>query len=317
MKRYAITWGELTAIEPTLDEIAYHAGDALGRLQRADERRADGPHRADSRRRRDRRPTTRTIAAGMRAFLLFRRRRARRFAGDADLRGLRGGAAEFAFMIATPTAQGKGLGTRFAHDGPRVRRFTSSRSRASTRRSSRTTRRRGACSRSSATSSTTAPPRASTPTSPATSRSCSIARAFERTHAAVLAEIRIASAIAPWPLRRRCSPGSSPLCTSTSSCSRCSCGPRRSARRRSSARSTSMQQTKVLAANQGLYNGFLAAGLVWSFFATNRATTIRLFFLGCVVVAGLYGATDRVAQRSCSCKHCPRLPPSPVTLLGR
>jgi putative membrane protein len=50
-----------------------------------------------------------------------------------------------------------------------------------------------------------------------------------------------------------------------------------------------MQQTKVLAANQGLYNGFLAAGLVWSYFAAN-GFEIRVFFLGCVVVAGLYGA---------------------------
>ena len=50
-----------------------------------------------------------------------------------------------------------------------------------------------------------------------------------------------------------------------------------------------MEQTKVLAANQGLYNGFLAAGLVWSYFAAN-GLEIRVFFLGCVVVAGLYGA---------------------------
>ena len=50
-----------------------------------------------------------------------------------------------------------------------------------------------------------------------------------------------------------------------------------------------MEQTKVLAANQGLYNGFLAAGLVWSYFA-DSGFEIRVFFLGCVVVAGLYGA---------------------------
>lgn len=50
-----------------------------------------------------------------------------------------------------------------------------------------------------------------------------------------------------------------------------------------------MQQTKTLAANQGLYNGFLAAGLVWSFFAAN-GHDVRVFFLACVVVAGLYGA---------------------------
>ena len=52
------------------------------------------------------------------------------------------------------------------------------------------------------------------------------------------------------------------------------------------------EQTKILAANQGLYNGFLAAGLVWSLFTSFPAFAIqiRLFFLSCVIVAGLYGA---------------------------
>jgi putative membrane protein len=48
------------------------------------------------------------------------------------------------------------------------------------------------------------------------------------------------------------------------------------------------EQSKVLAANQGLYNGFLAAGLVWA--AATAQRDVALFFLGCVVVAGLYGA---------------------------
>lgn len=50
--------------------------------------------------------------------------------------------------------------------------------------------------------------------------------------------------------------------------------------------------TKGLAANQGLYNGFLAAGLIWSFFIENAewSVNIRLFFLGCVSVAGIFGA---------------------------
>jgi putative membrane protein len=50
--------------------------------------------------------------------------------------------------------------------------------------------------------------------------------------------------------------------------------------------------TKVLAANQGLYNGFLAAGLIWSFFITDKAwsTNVAIFFLSCVIVAGVYGA---------------------------
>lgn len=43
----------------------------------------------------------------------------------------------------------------------------------------------------------------------------------------------------------------------------------------------------VLAANQGLYNGFLAAGLLWGLFSDNRS--VQLFFLGCVVAAGVFG----------------------------
>jgi putative membrane protein len=46
--------------------------------------------------------------------------------------------------------------------------------------------------------------------------------------------------------------------------------------------------TRVLAANQGLYNGFLAAGLIWAVLA--QKTDVALFFLGCVIVAALYGA---------------------------
>lgn len=50
------------------------------------------------------------------------------------------------------------------------------------------------------------------------------------------------------------------------------------------------QQSAVLAANQGLYNGFLAAGLVWSFFVDEIfAKQILIFFLSCVIVAALYG----------------------------
>ena len=46
--------------------------------------------------------------------------------------------------------------------------------------------------------------------------------------------------------------------------------------------------TKSLAANQGLYNGFLAAGLAWGLFAA--AFDFKVFFLACVVVAGVFGA---------------------------
>src|SRR5215471_2820330 len=48
--------------------------------------------------------------------------------------------------------------------------------------------------------------------------------------------------------------------------------------------------SKVLAANQGLYNGFLAAGLLWGLLLGPSGTGVKLFFLGCVLVAGLYGA---------------------------
>ncbi|WP_400071005.1 DUF1304 domain-containing protein [Zobellia russellii] len=52
------------------------------------------------------------------------------------------------------------------------------------------------------------------------------------------------------------------------------------------------EPTKPMAANQGLYNGFLAAGLIWSLLITDTTwqTNISLFFLGCVSIAGLYGA---------------------------
>lgn len=52
------------------------------------------------------------------------------------------------------------------------------------------------------------------------------------------------------------------------------------------------EPTKPLAANQGLYNGFLAAGLIWTFFIKDPIWNINisLFFLGCVSIAGIYGA---------------------------
>jgi len=48
--------------------------------------------------------------------------------------------------------------------------------------------------------------------------------------------------------------------------------------------------SKTLAANQGLYNGFLAAGLIWGLSLGAAGDAIKIFFLGCVVVAGVYGA---------------------------
>ncbi|MFO1221757.1 MAG: DUF1304 domain-containing protein [Burkholderiaceae bacterium] len=48
--------------------------------------------------------------------------------------------------------------------------------------------------------------------------------------------------------------------------------------------------TKVLAANQGLYNGFLAAGLVWGLSLGAAGVAVKVFFLACVLIAGVYGA---------------------------
>jgi len=58
------------------------------------------------------------------------------------------------------------------------------------------------------------------------------------------------------------------------------------------------EKTKPMAANQGLYNGFLAAGLIWSFFISDPLWSehVAIFFLSCVIVAGIYGAIT--VQRS-------------------
>lgn len=54
------------------------------------------------------------------------------------------------------------------------------------------------------------------------------------------------------------------------------------------------EKTKAMAANQGLYNGFLSAGLIWSLTIKDEiwSTNIALFFLSCVLVAGIYGAAS-------------------------
>lgn len=48
--------------------------------------------------------------------------------------------------------------------------------------------------------------------------------------------------------------------------------------------------SKILAANQGLYNGFLSAGLVWGLALGDKGYAVKVFFLSCVVIAGLFGA---------------------------
>jgi len=65
----------------------------------------------------------------------------------------------------------------------------------------------------------------------------------------------------------------------------------------------------VLAANQGLYNGFLAAGLLWGLLHPNAAFAfqIKIFFLLCVIVAGVYGAAS--AAGSSTCRQRPRRSP--------
>jgi putative membrane protein len=50
------------------------------------------------------------------------------------------------------------------------------------------------------------------------------------------------------------------------------------------------QESKALAANQGLYNGFLAAGLAWGLSQGAAGNAIKIFFLACVIVAGVFGA---------------------------
>ncbi len=52
------------------------------------------------------------------------------------------------------------------------------------------------------------------------------------------------------------------------------------------------EPTRAMAANQGLYNGFLSAGLLWSLLITDAlwSVYVAVFFLGCVAVAGIYGA---------------------------
>ena len=75
------------------------------------------------------------------------------------------------------------------------------------------------------------------------------------------------------------------------------------------------EQSKVLAANQGLYNGFLAAGLVWSLIS--NATEIGIFFLSCVVIAGIYGAYSTKKIRLFYIQSIPAILAILVTLVLR
>ena len=110
MTRYQIEWDELSAYEPTPDELALHAATLSAAYNEPHNAELMGHHSPMS--------PAEVISSyndglkkGMRAFLLFERGE---LVGDADLRGVKAGRCEFAFMIAAPSAQGKGLGTRFA-----------------------------------------------------------------------------------------------------------------------------------------------------------------------------------------------------------
>jgi putative membrane protein len=75
-------------------------------------------------------------------------------------------------------------------------------------------------------------------------------------------------------------------------------------------------QSATLAANQGLYNGFLAAGLVWGALAADPVGfQVRVFFLGCVIVAGVYGALT-VSRRILLVQAAPAIVALAVVLLA-
>lgn len=53
---------------------------------------------------------------------------------------------------------------------------------------------------------------------------------------------------------------------------------------------TPEELSTILAANQGLYNGFLAAGLLWGLLEKQKSSSIWIFFLSCIAIAGIYGS---------------------------
>jgi len=69
--------------------------------------------------------------------------------------------------------------------------------------------------------------------------------------------------------------------------------------------------SKALAANQGLYNGFLAAGLVWGLALVPTETPIKIFFLACITLAGIFGAVTAnwkiLWVQAVPGAHCPSL----------
>lgn len=73
--------------------------------------------------------------------------------------------------------------------------------------------------------------------------------------------------------------------------------------------------SKALAANQGLYNGFLAAGLLWGLSLGAAGLHIQLFFLGCVLLAGIFGALT-VSRRILYIQGAPALAAAVLLLLA-
>jgi len=110
MSRVEILWGDLRAIEPTREEL-YACSAALSEGYNDPANAELMGHSSLISPREVVESYEQSIAEGMRAFLFFV---GDAFAGDGDLRNFKSASAEFAFMIATPAAQGKGLGTRFA-----------------------------------------------------------------------------------------------------------------------------------------------------------------------------------------------------------
>ena len=76
------------------------------------------------------------------------------------------------------------------------------------------------------------------------------------------------------------------------------------------------QSSATLAANQGLYNGFLAAGLLWGAWQGSAGTDVQLFFLACVVIAGVYAGIG-VARKILYAQALPGVIAFALVLLAR
>ena len=74
-------------------------------------------------------------------------------------------------------------------------------------------------------------------------------------------------------------------------------------------------QSKAMAANQGLYNGFLAAGLIWGLSLGESGRAIIIFFLSCVIVAGIFGGLT-VSKKIIVIQALPALIALVFTVLG-